>query len=139
MDCTDPLAKLPMSVALASKLLHCLQPRLTARREELRALLQAAAGAVPGDAIGEVLDFKDVAAQDTSVRIDEAALGQAAQELAQVDAALRRVRGGSYGECADCGDPIEERRLLALPATAFCTACQAIHERPSPLFAISRR
>jgi DnaK suppressor protein len=128
-----------MNVALAPTLLRRLQPRLTTRRQELGALLQAAASARPSDAFGDVLDFKDVAAQDTNARIDEAALGQAAQELAQVDAALRRVRDGSYGECADCGDPIEEGRLLALPATAFCTGCQAIHERPSPHGQISRR
>ncbi len=46
-------------------------------------------------------------------------------------AALRRVDEGSYGLCLDCGEPIDERRLAALPATPFCTACQAIHERPA--------
>lgn len=101
-----------------------------ARREaELRTLLAAAAPA-PADHVPEVLDFKDVAAEETRAVVDEATHAHARDELAQVTAALRRVADGSYGFCQDCGEPIDERRLRALPATPYCTACQAIHERP---------
>lgn len=105
--------------------------RLRARAEELRRVLQAAAGAAISGEHAEVVDFKDVAAEDTRAAVDEVAQTLAADELAQVMAALRRVDDGSYGLCEDCGEPIDERRLLALPATAYCTACQAIHERPA--------
>jgi RNA polymerase-binding transcription factor DksA len=30
---------------------------------------------------------------------------------------------GSYGECAVCGEPIDERRLQALPDTDRCVRC----------------
>jgi len=97
----------------------------------LRALLHEAAGAnIAGDNPPEVLDFKDVAAEETRAVVDEAAYAHAAEELSQVVAALRRVEDGSYGSCEDCGEAIDERRLRALPATPFCTACQTIHERP---------
>jgi DnaK suppressor protein len=76
------------------------------REAELRAFLRAAAVAAVGTA-GE----------------------PHARELAQIREALRRIDDGSYGLCLDCGDPIEERRLLALPATAYCTSCQSINER----------
>jgi RNA polymerase-binding transcription factor DksA len=46
-----------------------------------------------------------------------------------VAAALRRLRDGTYGFCVDCGQPIEEGRLLALPAAALCTGCATVHER----------
>jgi DnaK suppressor protein len=104
---------------------------LRQRQAELRAMLQQAAGAnIAGDNPPEVMDFKDVAAEETRAVIDEATHGHAAVELDQVAAALRRVDEGTYGLCEDCGEPIDERRLRALPATAFCTACQTIHERP---------
>ena len=76
------------------------------------------------------MDFKDVAAEETRAVVDEAAYAHAAEELSQVVAALRRLEDGTYGSCEDCGEAIDERRLSALPATPFCTACQTIHERP---------
>jgi DnaK suppressor protein len=126
-------ARLPMTVFAASALpTKQLAAKLHQREAELRALLQHHAGAAVGatDNPPEVLDFKDVAAEDTRALIDEVALNHATGELRQVVAALRRVADGSYGLCQDCGEPIDERRLFAMPATAFCTACQAIQERP---------
>lgn len=107
--------------------------RLAARQQELRALLQAAAGAAVGasEREHEVLDFKDVAAEESRAAVDDIATSHATQELAQIAEALRRIDDGSYGLCEDCGDAIDERRLAALPATAFCTSCQTIHERPA--------
>lgn len=104
--------------------------QLKERQAELRALLQAAAAGA-GEQAREVQDFKDVAAEETRVAIDEVTLSQAASELRQVTAARRRIEDGSYGACQDCGEPIAQRRLLAMPSTRFCTECQAIHERPA--------
>jgi DnaK suppressor protein len=122
-----------MSVLVASPLTQQLAARLRQRAAELRAVLQQHAGAAVGatDNPPEVLDFKDVAAEDRQAIIDEATLANATSELHQIVSALRRVNDGSYGECLDCGEPIDARRLAALPATPFCTACQAIHERPA--------
>ena len=118
-------------IAESDSLLRQMSRTLQQRKAELRALLQEAAGAnIAGDNPPEVLDFKDVAAEETRAVVDEAAYAHAAEELSQVVAALRRLEDGSYGSCEDCGEAIDERRLRALPATPFCTACQTIHERP---------
>jgi DnaK suppressor protein len=118
-------------IAPPSVLIQLLSNQLRERQAELRMLLQAANGAGMADeAAGEVVDFKDMAAEDTRAVVDEVAHAHAADELAQIAAALRRVDAGSYGQCEDCGEAIDERRLRALPGTPFCTACQAIHERP---------
>ena len=77
----------------------------------------------------EVGDFKDVAAQEAIACVDEVQAAHAATELAQIREALARIKEGTYGECADCGDPIDLRRLQALPASACCAACQSVHER----------
>jgi len=49
-------------------------------------------------------------------------------ELADVDAALRRVDAGCYGLCAKCGQAIDAARLLAVPATSWCRACKHDYE-----------
>ncbi len=45
-------------------------------------------------------------------------------ELAAVTAALDRLDAGTYGRCMDCGQPIDEERLVARPTARRCTADQ---------------
>jgi len=45
-------------------------------------------------------------------------------ELRDVLAARSRLHLGTYGECVDCGAPIDPDRLLAQPAAARCAACE---------------
>jgi DnaK suppressor protein len=100
--------------------------RLAEREAELRALLAATSRPEAHD--DDVLDFKDMAVEETLATIDEAKAAHATHELAQVLAARRRIVDGTYGECMDCGEPIDPRRLAALPATPYCTACQERNE-----------
>jgi len=46
-----------------------------------------------------------------------------AHALGEVIAALRRISEGTYGICIDCGEPIAESRLAALPAAPRCIDC----------------
>lgn len=46
------------------------------------------------------------------------------RQLDEVEAALRRVAEGSYGECIDCGEAIPRARLEANPGAARCVPCQ---------------
>jgi DnaK suppressor protein len=112
-----------------------LAPRFTkllAKREsELRTILRSTADAAvpaPETQAREVLDFKDMAVEETQSVVEEAKADHALVELEQVVAARKRLADQSYGECLDCGEPIDLRRLMAMPATPFCTACQHIHE-----------
>ena len=106
--------------------------KLLAKRErELRAILGTTADAAvpaPDSQSREVLDFKDMAVEESQSVVDEAKADHALEELEQVVAARKRLAEQTYGECLDCGEPIDLRRLNALPATPFCTACQDIHE-----------
>jgi RNA polymerase-binding transcription factor len=44
--------------------------------------------------------------------------------LRQVEAALMRVKEGTYGICQECEEPISPKRLQALPWAKFCVRCQ---------------
>ncbi len=100
---------------------------LAQREAQLRALLPAtelADDAPPS----EVDDFKDLAQRETQVNIDEVQVGHAVRELEDIVLARHRLADHSFGLCRDCGEPIDLRRLLALPTSALCAECQSAHE-----------
>jgi DnaK suppressor protein len=45
-------------------------------------------------------------------------------QLNLVDAALDRMHRDEYGVCMDCGEPISNKRLMAIPWALHCIACQ---------------
>ena len=49
--------------------------------------------------------------------------------LGLIDEALQRVESGEYGECVNCGEPVAEKRLDAVPWTRYCLKCQDLQER----------
>ena len=51
------------------------------------------------------------------------------QLLDSIDAALARIAGGEYGKCINCGEPILEKRLEAVPWARHCIRCQDLIER----------
>lgn len=106
--------------------------QLLARREaELRLLLRSS-GDLGSDAPDaeprDVVDFKELATEQTLATVDDAKASHAVHELDALAAARRRLDDHSYGLCMDCGDAIDLRRLEALPATPYCTSCQEVHE-----------
>ena len=44
-------------------------------------------------------------------------------EIKQIRAALERIAKGEYGVCVRCGEPIDPKRLKALPTAVTCIAC----------------
>jgi DnaK suppressor protein len=53
----------------------------------------------------------------------------ARREVMQIDAALRRLDEGAYGECIECGQEIPIERLRALPFTLRCEEDEEDRER----------
>jgi DnaK suppressor protein len=50
---------------------------------------------------------------------------QARAAAAEIDRALEKIQNGTYGLCEQCGEPIPEARLQALPQAALCVACKS--------------
>jgi DnaK suppressor protein len=53
----------------------------------------------------------------------EALARQLEQQLADIDAAERRLADGTYGICERCGEAIPEARLEARPMARTCVGC----------------
>lgn len=51
------------------------------------------------------------------------------QTLRMINEAIRRIDAGSYGECCNCGETIEMRRLKARPTATLCIACKEEEEK----------
>ena len=65
-------------------------------------------------------DPADTAADKSERDILFAELGMEENSIAEVEAALHRIRAGTYGICEATGKPISPDRLRAIPWTRYC-------------------
>ena len=49
--------------------------------------------------------------------------------VGEVDAALDRMEEGTFGLCRACEEPIETKRLEAVPGAKYCLDCQELADR----------
>ncbi len=105
---------------------------LTAERERLLHDLAQLRGELvdPGRDSAERLGAgSDDAVETLTNELDEGMEADLQASLDEVDAALARIADGTFGICIDCGQPIPDKRLEALPASARCIECQSKSER----------
>jgi DnaK suppressor protein len=69
-------------------------------------------------------DMADQASGNNEVHIQLKLKQTDAKILQAIEEALRRIEKGTYGVCRDCGEPIAEARLAAIPWTRVCIACK---------------
>src|ERR1043165_4994111 len=75
-----------------------------------------------------VKDSVDLSVQDLNKEI-ALRLGEGSSKVvADIDQALLRIKEGGSGISARCSQPIEERRLEALPTARYGAVCQAAIE-----------
>ena len=101
-----------------------LREQLRRHTENVRAD-QAAALETADDGVKDSVDMSLLDHnQEIAFRLGE----RESQMVADIDQALLRIEEGSYGICARCGKPIDERRLEAVPTARYDAACQAAIE-----------
>lgn len=70
-------------------------------------------------------DMADQASGNNEVHIHLKLKQTDAKILQAIDEALLRIEKGTFGICRDCGEPIAEARLNAIPWTRVCITCKA--------------
>ena len=105
-----------------------LQAKLHARRDELRGEIAAQLKTQDDPRLvglrNRMEDTDDWAAADAMAAMDIASVSRVLGILSDVEAALARLKEGTYGECIDCGVDIPYARLSAYPAAVRCVSCQ---------------
>jgi len=69
---------------------------------------------------------KDFAEQATQLENDEVLNSlndEAKATIMNIDKALLRIENNTYGICAECAEPINEKRLAAAPEASLCIGC----------------
>jgi DnaK suppressor protein len=69
-------------------------------------------------------DMADQASGNNEVHIQLKLKQTDAKILQAIEEALRRIDQGTFGVCRDCGEPIADARLQAIPWTRSCRACK---------------
>lgn len=122
-----------MSRSLSSHDLDELRSTMTARakqlREEIRQTLLKSDHEQYTMIADQVRDLEDDSFADLMVDVNLAEIDRDLQELRLIDGAILRMGDGSYGECDECGRPIDIERLRATPFASRCFDCQTSFER----------
>jgi len=114
-------------VKLASmdkKKLDSFKKRLETRQQELRRMVSRTQQDGRSADEDTAQDIADRAASSYTKEFLFHQSNNDRQLLQMVDAALSRIREGTFGECISCGKEINPKRLEAVPWTRHCIECQ---------------
>ena len=85
--------------------------------------LRPLGGQSSGDLSDLPLHPADVASENQAEDMTLDLIANQGRTLAEIDAALERVRQGTFGACEGCGKEIGRERLNAIPYTRYCIRC----------------
>ncbi len=74
-------------------------------------------------------DVVDQASSYTEKNVEMRTVNRQIKLVSKIDAALKRLKDGTYGFCEETGEPIGLERLIARPIATLCIAAQEKHER----------
>src|SRR3989440_2432457 len=115
--------------------LSLMRQRLEAKQAELQKNISGLTEAHP-EPVGAIeasegpQDTEEVAVDFLETQQEQSLLVNQQALLTEVQHALERIENGTYGQCINCGQPIPEKRLEALPWAARDVKCeQQLEER----------
>ena len=79
-------------------------------------------------------DVVDQASSYTDKTVEMKALNRSRKLISKINAALLRIKEGTYGYCEDTGEPIGLKRLMARPVATLSIEAQEKHERDEKIF-----
>jgi DnaK suppressor protein len=82
-------------------------------------------------------DIVDQASSYTDKTVEMKAINRQIKLISKIDQALNRIKDNTYGFCAETGEPIGIKRLIARPIAELCIAAQEKHEKKEKVYADS--
>ena len=80
-------------------------------------------------------DIVDQASSYTDKTVEMKAINRQIKLISKIDQALNRIKDGTYGFCAETGEPIGLKRLIARPVAELCITAQEKHEKEEKVYA----
>ena len=74
-------------------------------------------------------DIVDQASSYTDKSVEMKSLNRSRKLISKINAALQRLKDGTYGFCEETGEPIGLKRLMARPVAKYTIAAQEKHEK----------
>ena len=87
------------------------------------------------DSNGTSADIVDQASSYTDKNVEMRAINRQIKLISKIDQALKKIKDDTYGYCAETGEPIGIKRLIARPIATLCIAAQEKHEKEEKVFA----
>ena len=80
-------------------------------------------------------DIVDQASSYTEKTVEMRTVNRQIKLISKIDAALKRLKDGTYGFCEETGEPIGLKRLIARPIATLSIAAQEKHEKEEKIHA----
>lgn len=103
--------------------LEKIDQNLRAEREDL--LSELAVDSAHPDELTDGWQDRDEPSEGQIRDVEFVHRGALRQRIIQIEAALERIKLGTYGRCVKCGRAIESGRLAQEPEASFCLSCQS--------------
>ena len=117
------------SGSMDKKKIDAFRKQLEQRQQELRKIVARTEQDGRDADVGTAQDIADRAANSYTKEFLFHQSNNERQLLGMVEAALGRMREGVFGECINCGNDINAKRLEAVPWTRYCINCQEKQEQ----------
>ena len=80
-------------------------------------------------------DIVDQASSYTEKNVEMRTVNRQIKLISKIDAALKRLKDGTYGFCEETGEAIGLKRLIARPIATLSITAQEKHEREEKIYA----
>ena len=80
-------------------------------------------------------DIVDQASSYTEKNVEMRTINRQIKLVSKIDAALKRIKDGTYGFCEETGKPIGLKRLIARPIATLSISAQENHEKEEKVYA----
>jgi DnaK suppressor protein len=114
---------------MQSNLLDTFAEQLRNQRKQFLDKFRRAEADLESMAEEREIELEEHAQEEQSARLLKNMDDRTLHAVREIDAALQRILKANYGICEACGGAVAIARLRALPATRYCTVCEARNEK----------